>query len=98
MGDNRMKKRVKKLWIKALDDSEIDGKPVAQAIERLRDANSKVDGQKVKNLCCLGVLCELAVIEGVIPKAVHGPWGDDFEYDGADVELPLAVQEWAGLA
>jgi hypothetical protein len=35
---------------------------------------------------CLGVLCDLAVKEGIIRT-----------YDPADVELPLKVRNWVGL-
>lgn len=46
-------------------------------------------------LCCLGVLCELAVADGVIPAAEYsfGEW----VYDENDTELPAPVREWAGL-
>lgn len=54
--------------------------------------------------CCLGVLCEIAVEEGVIPEpiehnTVHS--GYVFKYgtpeDRDHMELPSAVQNWAGL-
>lgn len=36
--------------------------------------------------CCLGVLCEVAVQEGVIPS-----------FDGSECYLPIEVQKWASL-
>lgn len=46
--------------------------------------------------CCLGVLCELAVEEGVIPQPELD--GDRYVYDGgAHSYLPKSVMVWAGL-
>lgn len=47
--------------------------------------------------CCLGVLCELAVIEGVIPPAATWPDGSGL-YAGSTMILPEEVQQWAGMA
>jgi hypothetical protein len=59
------------------------------------------DGENGK-FCCLGVLCELAVEEGVVTRTQ--PWIDgevinrkDYEYDHESGALPRAVREWAGL-
>src|SRR5579859_4351947 len=52
-------------------------------------------------LCCLGVLCELAVKDGVITSAI--PYPDDNEpYTGygkylAELVLPAEVAAWAAL-
>ena len=55
--------------------------------------------------CCLGVLCELAVEEGVIeaPKLrqnekgyIYGTGSGSHSRSGLD--LPLAVKEWAGMS
>lgn len=54
--------------------------------------------------CCLGVLCELAVEDGVVTR--NQPWADvetlgndpQFHYDHEGGALPRAVREWAGLA
>jgi len=67
-----MKKRVKRKWVAALKSGKYK-----QGKRRLRDR---------KKHCCLGVLCEIAVAEGVIPK-----------YKGSEIFLPLEVQVWAGL-
>lgn len=50
--------------------------------------------------CCLGVLCELAVKEGVLPKKyVSSPstFDGEIEYAGNSGELPDKVRQWAGL-
>lgn len=49
--------------------------------------------------CCLGVLCEFALEEGIITKpdqkGTYIPYRDDIR--SWDVSLPPAVQKWAGL-
>jgi hypothetical protein len=50
--------------------------------------------------CCLGVLCEFTVREGVIHPplpCVQGEFTDAYYYDGNKNYLPLAVRQWAGL-
>lgn len=50
--------------------------------------------------CCLGVLCELAVQDGIIPPARshdHPDGGTYWEYDYEGAVLPEPVQRWAGL-
>jgi len=50
--------------------------------------------------CCLGVLCELAVREGVIDPplpGVQGHFTDAYYYDGNKNYVALAVRQWAGL-
>lgn len=52
-------------------------------------------------LCCLGVLCELAVKAGVIHELRVGAAGA-VEYGNhsgsSQIALPFSVQQWAGLA
>lgn len=45
--------------------------------------------------CCLGVLCDIAVEDGVITaeQDASGVW----YYDGASGLLPHSIQRWAGL-
>jgi hypothetical protein len=45
--------------------------------------------------CCLGVLCDLAVSDGVVAMEVdeNGCWS----YEGRGDYLPLPVKEWAGI-
>lgn len=58
--------------------------------------------------CCLGVLCDLAVTDGVIPPP-RASWLEPgamrfystpafLESDATDTVLPNAVRAWAGLA
>lgn len=48
--------------------------------------------------CCLGVLCDLAVKAGAIPRPVRTEVGD-YAYGDARrcAFLPTEVQEWAGI-
>lgn len=75
----KLRKRVKQEWIAALTDGEYD-----QGKSRLR-----VDDL----FCCLGVLCDLAVLAG------EGRWdGDDYVAPDGSREyltLPRHVAEWA---
>lgn len=99
--DEPMNPDAKDKWVKALESGEY-----AQTHEGgLRDRDDK--------FCCLGVLCEVAVAEGVIPApeppAEHGSPEDK---DGRDTKwyvylsndgdrdtafLPEVVAEWAGI-
>lgn len=87
-------KEVINKWVEALrsgDYTQVEGKL----------AKEREDG--TKGFCCLGVLCEVAVKEGVIEapaKATDG-FGDEtnwFQYDGEADELPTSVMDWAGLS
>jgi hypothetical protein len=68
-------------WVAALRSGEYP-----QAHQQLRDGDGR---------CCLGVLCELAVEDGVIAPPYMG--GGAWVYDGADTDLPETVWRWAGL-
>ena len=41
--------------------------------------------------CCLGVLCELAILDGVSITQEKGQFGTEKSY------LPVAVREWSGM-
>lgn len=75
-------KQVREAWIKALRSGEYK-----QTKSYLRKDDS---------YCCLGVLCDLAVKEGVIGE----PIVDDGIriYGGRKTRLPAIVATWAGLA
>jgi hypothetical protein len=69
-------------------------------VEALRSGEYKqTDGYLSMNgkFCCLGVLCELAVKDGVIPPAENRDgflhYGEDFSY----VLPPREVADWAGV-
>lgn len=87
-----MNKDVKQKWLAALRSGKYK-----QGALRLRASDS---------YCCLGVLCDIAVKEGVIPEpTAHTNWrGEIYSYDYGDDEhgyinttLPHSVSEWAGL-
>jgi hypothetical protein len=77
----------------------------AKWVERLRDPRTMqgvgrlgfTDGRR----CCLGVLCDIAVADGVIPAPVEtSPDEDSWDsllYGGDSALLPSEVQDWAGL-
>lgn len=95
-----MDERVKREWV-----AELRSGKWAQGRERLNRGGETKDGG---THCCLGVLSEIAVREGVIEKRLdsgcsgysYGTWSSQDMYRTSDVEenyLPKAVQEWAGL-
>jgi hypothetical protein len=73
-------------WTAALRSGDI-----RQAREVLNDGEGRC--------CCLGVLCDLAVADGVIEPAVYDEVEQSWVYlDGEARILPLAVACWAGIA
>lgn len=88
-----MDKKVKALWIAALESGEYE-----QARGSLKKVNSKGEA----SFCCLGVLCEVAVSEGVeISTSFRQLLEDGSEgrgvYDNNMDWLPRSVVEWAGM-
>lgn len=74
----------KALWVEALRSKDYD-----QTTGTLNDK---------KGHCCLGVLCEVAIKDGLSLNVVRfGEERKDTYYDGDSAYLPLAVREWAGL-
>ncbi len=57
--------------------------------------------QKEDEFCCLGVLCDLAVKEGVIPPGEYSDdWGPDVKvmlFAERSSLLPEAIVKWAGF-
>lgn len=85
-----MKETVKVKWLEALRSGEYK-----QGTKALK---YKDDG--VVKHCCLGVLCDIAVAEGVIPASVPVLDGDvGFGYGAAGnvCYLPTEVRVWADL-
>jgi hypothetical protein len=84
----KLKPAVKKAWTEALRSGRY-----TQGRETLRSNYDK--------FCCLGVLCELATAQGVIPPAVKNDIWGDFSYgdkhfgDLRSGTLPVSVQDWA---
>jgi hypothetical protein len=82
-----MRRIVRDLWINALRSDEYS--------QGQGCLTKLIEGEK-DNDCCLGVLCKLALKNGVPLKIRKGNSGVIF-YDGEDLILPLRVVKWAGL-
>lgn len=78
-----MNEEVKQKWVEAL----LSGK-YKQVAGKLSDGTG---------FCCLGVLCELAVKEGVIEPSTHIFPGRRM-YSGETNLLPRSVANWAGIS
>lgn len=80
-----MDTRIKYRWVEALRSGKYK--------QTTGQLNKKAEG-----FCCLGVLCEIAVEDGVIFRYSDG---EDTGYGFSDLMefsvLPKAVQEWAGI-
>ena len=92
-----MNSEVKTKWITALRSGEYEQGTGALAINAVDD--------KVQ-YCCLGVLCDLAVKEGVLDAPVLHPNSGLFEYQVTGnmgqpmyeaAFLPQVVADWAGV-
>jgi hypothetical protein len=95
-----MDQTIKEQWIDALESGRYE-----MGRGALRE---EVNGKD--KYCCLGVLCEIAVEEGVIPPGATQPnsyFGNRYYYgnpESADSKiydsgyLPAAVMNWAGLS
>jgi hypothetical protein len=64
-------------------------------LKRLRSGMYKQGTKQLHSItddtyCCLGVLCEIALEQGICKKV-------DGRYDNSDTILPYSVQEWAEL-
>jgi hypothetical protein len=82
-----MEAEIKALWIERLRSGQIQ-----QGKNLLRDIDDR--------MCCLGVLCEIAVERGVIPppELLRTARHSRFRYSGQhDTFLPRPVKEWAQL-
>lgn len=81
-----MNEEVKAKWLEALRSGEYK-----QGTGTLRDGED--------NFCCLGVLCDVAIKNGVELAVAHREDdSDDWNYDGNSWYLPYRVKEWADLA
>jgi hypothetical protein len=90
----KMNPRIKALWVNELRNGGHE-----QGVEALR--RQKPDKANPE-YCCLGILCEIAVREGVIgPSTPIYQGNDETLFDYADEPtnlLPAVVQLWAGLS
>jgi hypothetical protein len=78
-----MNPEIRARWVAALRSGEI---PQASGI--LRDGDAR---------CCLGVLCDLAVADGVIPEAAWESREGIWLYGRESQTLPASVSQWAGI-
>jgi hypothetical protein len=90
----KMDQRVKQLWVDELRNGGHE-----QGTGYLKRQHP---GNDTPEYCCLGILCEIAVREGVIAPAVASAfeaWVDTiYSYEGGENKLlPRDVQRWAGL-
>lgn len=96
-----MKKKIKKLWLEALNSGEY-----AQGRRFLCQKGKKYD-----TFCCLGVLCDIAVLQGLkmnlqtLTKSERATCSTQINsisfkvesYDGRINILPHSIDVWAGL-
>ena len=79
-----MKKDIAEKWVAALrSDLFVQGKDMLANIERTQH-------------CCLGVLCEIAIENGVRVR-VRTEGEEYMRYDGEGYRLPRVVKEWADM-
>ena len=81
------KKEIRQKWVEALRSGEY-----SQGKSKLR----RKESDEKDSFCCLGVLCELAVKEGVI-EAARDQGSSYYIYVGDSNYLPEKVREWVGL-
>ena len=87
-----MNPEIKTKWLEALRSGEY-----RQGRGYLKQRATEFDKPRH---CCLGVLSEIAVAEGVDIKVTKFEGPDDYvrwEYDGIDEVLPDSVMNWAGM-
>jgi hypothetical protein len=92
-----MNQTVIRRWVEALRSGDY-----RQGQDRLEVVSSDSDDAAQSSFCCLGVLCDLAVQDGIIGRRVRHLEGDVTVYFGDDNDrdqyyLPKKVVEWAGL-
>ena len=79
-----MKAKIADLWIKALRSGDYK-----QGRGQLEDNKGR--------FCCLGVLCDLAIKDGVKINREIGHYNNLFTYDTNTGSLPDKVMKWSGL-
>lgn len=84
------------------------GEVLDEVVKRLRSGKYKqgrsalrLKGPEVDTFCCLGVMCEIAVEEGVAERSPFDPDDRSYFYGGIDggsnIYLPEEVVDWAGI-
>lgn len=91
------------LAIKALRDKELNGVPLKQGRGYLTADNAvfgedgMTTGEYEERDCCLGVLCKVAIANGLTLNTYKHGAGAGTRYNGTDCVLPAAVVEWYDL-
>jgi hypothetical protein len=86
---NKMKPEIKKLWIEAL---------LSGNYEQGQGFLCRNAGNGSTEWCCLGVLTDLAIKNGVDIDCETSNYDPDaYSFDSESGMLPLSVMEWAGL-
>ncbi len=78
-----MKQSIAKRWVKILRSGEIE-----QAKRHLNPISGK--------MCCLGVLCNMALIEGICDVEYDNN-SDAYRFDDERDILPSSVVKWSGM-
>ncbi len=83
-----MKPEIAKIWVDALRSGEYK-----QAKGKLATQDLKGN----KEFCCLGILCELAIKNGIALDVKYNSYSDRFVYDNETQILPYKVMQWSGV-
>lgn len=83
-----MNPEIKAKWVAALRSGEFEQ---GRGVLHTRAASGRED-----RYCCLGVLCDIAIREGLAVAKGTANFSD-VSYDGDSAFLPWKVVEWAGL-
>lgn len=90
----RMNPDVKAKWLEALRSGEYE--QTTGTLHRVVPTNgNEWSPTKPAGWCCYGVLCDVAVKEGL--KVIRKTDEDTEYFDGVIDYLPTSVVEWAGL-
>lgn len=88
----KMNPEIKALWVQALRSGAYE-QGEGYLHQRITD---EATGDSVDTFCCLGVLCDLAVDNGV-NMDVQTTGSGLTTYDERTSFLPYAVQDWSGV-
>ncbi|MDO7847661.1 hypothetical protein Q5H92_14930 [Hymenobacter sp. M29] len=83
-----MHQEIKKDWLEALRSGKY-----TQGKYSLKKENEE---GKV-SYCCLGVLCDLAVRQGIVEEEENASYCGEYLFDGEETSLTPKLREWAGI-
>lgn len=90
-----MKKEVADLWIAALESGEY--KQTQGALQLKYEYTNSGGKVRPQGHCCLGVLCEIAIKQGLSIPVDRMSHEVMVGYDGERGVLPKSVMTWAGM-